>query len=70
MYPSLLHKMVPFCMNTAKKSFGGGPLDLPTNITLLDPTIHINTENITIKTFLQRNTLYNVPVVCKTLCKT
>ena len=29
MYPALLHKMAPFCMNTAKKSSGGGPLDPP-----------------------------------------
>ena len=29
MYPSLLHKMAPFCMNTAKKSSGGEPLDPP-----------------------------------------
>ena len=39
MYPSLLHKMAPFCMNTAKKSYGGGPLDPPSNTTLLDPII-------------------------------
>ena len=32
-------------MNTAKKSSGGGPLDRPSNKTLLDPIIHINTEN-------------------------
>ena len=30
-------------MNTAKKSSGGGPLDPPSNKTLLDPIIHINT---------------------------
>ena len=44
MYPSLLHKMAPFCMNTAKKSSGGGPLDPPSNKTLLDPIIHINNK--------------------------
>ena len=44
MYQSLLHKMAPFCMNTAKKSSGGGPLDPPSNTTLLDPVIHVNTE--------------------------
>ena len=43
MYPSLLHKMVPFCMNTAKKISGGVPLDPPSNKTLLDPIIHIHT---------------------------
>ena len=31
-------------MNTAKKSSGGGPLDPPSNTTLLDPIIHINTK--------------------------
>ena len=31
-------------MNTAKRSSGGGPLDPPSNKTLLDPIIHINTE--------------------------
>ena len=44
-------------MNTAKKSSGGGPLDPPSNKTLLDPIIHINTEKINIKTFQQPNTL-------------
>ena len=29
MYPSLLHKMAPFCMNTTKKSSGGRHLDPP-----------------------------------------
>ena len=54
-------------MNTAKKSSGGGPLDPPSNKTLLDPIIHINTE---------KNHYQNIPatkyalVVCKTLCKT
>ena len=57
-------------MNTAKKSSGGGPLDPPSNTTLLDPIIHINTEKINIKTFQQLNTLYYMQVVCKTLCKT
>ena len=38
MYPSLLHKMAPFCMNTTKKSSGEGPLHPPPLI------IHINTE--------------------------
>ena len=37
-------------MNTAKKSSGGGPLDPPSNTTLLDPIIHINTEKININT--------------------
>ena len=55
MYSSLLHKMAQFCMNTAKKSSGGGPLD-PLQTTLLDPIIHINTEKkITIKTFKKLN---------------
>ena len=48
-------------MNTAEKSFGGGPLDPPSNTTLLDPIIHINTEKnqyIIIKTIQQLNTLY------------
>ena len=42
----LLHKMAPFCMNTAKNSSGGGPLDPPSNTTLLDLhfCIHINTK--------------------------
>ena len=31
-------------MNTAKKSSGGGPLEPPSNATLLDPIIHINTK--------------------------
>ena len=64
--------MAPFCMNTANKSSGGGPLDPPSNTTLLDPIIHINTEKINIKTFQQLNTLYYMYmlVVCKTLCKT
>ena len=59
-------------MNTAKKVSGGGPLDPPppSNTTLLDPIIHINTEKINIKTFQQLNTLYYMQVVCKTLCKT
>ena len=56
-------------MNTAKKSSGGGPLDPPpSNTTLLDPIIHINTEKINIKTFQQLNKLYYMQV-CKTLCK-
>ena len=29
MYPSFLHNMAPFCMNTTKKSSGGGPIDPP-----------------------------------------
>ena len=64
--------MAPFCMNTAKKNSGGGPLDPPSNTTLLDPIIHINTEKINIKTFQQLNTLYYMYmlVVCKMLCKT
>ena len=62
--------MAQFCMNIANKSSGGGPLDPPSNKTLLDPIIHIDTEKITIKTFQQLNTLYHVLVVCKTLCKT
>ena len=70
MYPSLLHKMAPFCMKTAKKTSGGPPLDSPSNKTFLDPIIHINTETITIKTFQQPNTLYYMLVVYKTLCKT
>ena len=55
-------------MNTAKKSSGGGPLDPPSNTTLLDPIIHINTEKnqYYIKTFQQLNTLYYMEVVCKT----
>ena len=69
MYPSLLHKMAPFSIDTAKKSSGGGPLDPPSNKTLSDPIIHINTEKITIKTFQQLNTLYNVLVVCKRYAK-
>ena len=46
MYPSLLHKMAPFCMNTTKKSSGGRHLDPPppSNTTLLNPIIHINTK--------------------------
>ena len=55
MYPSLLHKMAQFCMNTAKKSSGGRTPRPPSNKTLLDPIIHINTEKITIKTFKQLN---------------
>ena len=55
--------MAPFCMNIAKKSSWGGPLDHPSNTTLLDPTILINTEKINIKTFQQLNTLYII--TCK-----
>ena len=44
MYPTLLHKMAPFCMNTTKKSPGGRHLDPPSNTTLLNPIIHINTK--------------------------
>ena len=45
MYPSLLHNMAPLCMNTTKKSFGGRYLDPPpSNTTLLNPIIHINTK--------------------------
>ena len=40
-------------MNTAKKSYGGGPLDPPSNTTLLDPIIHINTDKINIEIFHQ-----------------
>ena len=49
-----------------------GPLDPPSNTTLLNPIIHINTEKSNIKTFQQLNTLhvYYMQVVCKTLCKT
>ena len=54
---ALLHKMAPFCMNTAKKTSGGGSLDPHSNKTLLDPIIHINTAKITIKTFQQLHTL-------------
>ena len=57
-------------MNTAKISSGGGPLDPPSNTTLLNLIIHINTEKSNIKTFQQLNTLYYMQVVCKTLCKT
>ena len=57
-------------MNTAKKSYGGGPLDPPSNTPLLDPIIHINTKKVNIKTFQQLNTLYYMQVVCKMLCKT
>ena len=56
-------------MNTAKKGLGEDPRP-PSNSTLLDPIIHINTEKINIKTFQQLNTLYYMQVVCKTLCKT
>ena len=63
--------MAPFCLNTAKKSSGGGTLDPPpSNKTLLDPIVHMNTEKITIKTLQQLNTLYYVLLVCKTLYKT
>ena len=41
----------------------------PSNTTLSDSIIHINTEKINIKTFQQLNTLYYMKV-CKTLCKT
>ena len=36
--------MAPLCMNTAIKISGGGPLAPPSNKTLLDPIIQINTE--------------------------
>ena len=49
--------MAPFCMNTAQKSSGGGPLDPSSNTNLLDPITHINTEKINIKTFQQLNTV-------------
>ena len=62
--------MAPFCMNTAKKISGGGPLDPPSNKTLLDHIIHIHTEEITIKTFQQLNTQYYMLEVCKTFCRT
>ena len=45
-------------MNTAKKSYGGGPLDLPSNTTLLDPIIHINTE---------KNQYQNIPATKYTI---
>ena len=62
MYPSLLHKMAPFCMNTAKKSSAGGPPDphpFKHMQLFLDPIIHRNTEKSNIKTFQQLNTIGN-----------
>ena len=46
-------------MNTAKKSSGGGPLDHPpSNTTLLDPIIHINTK---------KNQYQNIPATKYTI---
>ena len=56
-------------MNTAKKSYGGGPLNPLQTQLFLDPILHINTEKSNIKTFQQLNTLYYMQVVFKTLCK-
>ena len=36
MFPSLLHKMAQYCMNTAKESSGGRTPRPPSNKTLLD----------------------------------
>ena len=66
-----MHKMVPFCMNTAKTILWEEPYTpVPSNTTLFDPIIYINTEIININTFQQLNTLYYVPIACKTICKT
>ena len=63
MYPLLLHKMAPFCMNTAKKISGWGPLDPPSNKTLLDPIIHINTDKISIKQNRENTKGYSKSIV-------
>ena len=50
--------MAPFCMDTAKKEFWGRTPRPPSNTSLLDPIIHINTE---------KNQYQNIPATSYTI---